>query len=339
MCSEPSTSGKGRTPEKPSRWREFFRLKLRPWGVFTATGALAGVCTVVGFLGCLWWPLDLASHFRAQYFIVLAVHAVILAIGRKRIPALLVGALALPNLAVILPLYFGGRSTAGRGDPSARRVMLLNIHSQHGDPVRVTRAIGKYDPDVLVLEEVTPEWPERLSHLESTHPHRILEVRDDNFGIGLFSKMPLREPEIVYVGSAVVPSIVSAVVFPEGALHIFATHPPPPGGPETTAWRDDQLRRIPRFLSDYPPPLLLVGDLNITPWSCHFGRLLRKAGLHDSERGWGYQPTWPAGNPIFWIPIDHCLYSDGIEILGREVGPNVGSDHYPVIVDFILTGS
>lgn len=34
--------------------------------------------------------------------------------------------------------------------------------------------------------------------------------------------------------------------------------------------------------------------------------------------------------------IDHCLYSEGIRIQNREIGPLVGSDHFPVIVDFVL---
>jgi endonuclease/exonuclease/phosphatase (EEP) superfamily protein YafD len=36
------------------------------------------------------------------------------------------------------------------------------------------------------------------------------------------------------------------------------------------------------------------------------------------------------------IPIDHCLFSPGIRILSKEVGPRVGSDHFPVIVDFLI---
>ena len=59
-------------------------------------------------------------------------------------------------------------------------------------------------------------------------------------------------------------------------------------------------------------------------------------GLRDSSRGMGLQPTWPADIPLLWIPIDHCLYSDGIEIRGRRTGPDVGSDHFPLIVDFEL---
>ena len=36
------------------------------------------------------------------------------------------------------------------------------------------------------------------------------------------------------------------------------------------------------------------------------------------------------------IPIDHCLHSPGIQIVRKEIGPAVGSDHYPVVVEFAL---
>jgi len=83
-------------------------------------------------------------------------------------------------------------------------------------------------------------------------------------------------------------------------------------------------------------PLLLLGDLNVTPWNHHFKKLLRHTGLKDSTQGYGVQPTWPTYYPWLWIPIDHCLYSSSIHVVGRKVGEHVGSDHYPVIIDFAI---
>ena len=84
-------------------------------------------------------------------------------------------------------------------------------------------------------------------------------------------------------------------------------------------------------------PVLLLGDLNATPWSHPFKRLLQETGLIDGSRGMGYQPTWPAGVLPLLIPIDHCLHSQELRVVHKEVGPMVGSDHYPVIVDFAFS--
>ena len=84
------------------------------------------------------------------------------------------------------------------------------------------------------------------------------------------------------------------------------------------------------------PPILLCGDLNLTPWSPVFWRFLRRSGLADSSRGFGVQPSWPVGKPWMSVPLDHCLVSPEITILDRRLGPAIGSDHYPVWVDFTL---
>lgn len=161
--------------------------------------------------------------------------------------------------------------------------------------------------------------------------------REDNFGIGLFSRLPLERAEVVYVGAAGVPSIVARIRTAAGPLTVVATHPLPPGGAVYTQLRDEQLERLPDLLPT-AGAALLVGDLNVTPWNRNFRLLLARTGLRDSSKGRGVQPTWPAESLLFAIPLDHCLHTPDIAILRKEIGENVGSDHYPVIVDFAMHG-
>jgi hypothetical protein len=80
----------------------------------------------------------------------------------------------------------------------------------------------------------------------------------------------------------------------------------------------------------------IASHFNVTPWSHPFRRLLRQFGLEDSQRGFGIQATWPATRFAMRIPVDHVLHSADIRVTGRSVGPDVGSDHYPAIVDFLM---
>jgi endonuclease/exonuclease/phosphatase family metal-dependent hydrolase len=78
-------------------------------------------------------------------------------------------------------------------------------------------------------------------------------------------------------------------------------------------------------------PVVMLGDLNLTPYAPPFDRLLRDGRLHDAMRGRGWQPTWRAG---FWplaLRIDHVLVSPGLCVEEATVGPAVGSDHRPVL--------
>ena len=59
-----------RTIAKQSK---FLELKVRPVGLLMAGGGVAAAATMLGFLGQFGWLLDLFSHFRAQYAVVLTL--------------------------------------------------------------------------------------------------------------------------------------------------------------------------------------------------------------------------------------------------------------------------
>ena len=100
--------------------------------------------------------------------------------------------------------------------------------------------------------------------------------------------------------------------------------------------RNNQLEELSRFVRDATDEVLLLGDLNVTPWCYYFQKLVRDSGLMDSTRGFGVQPSWPSNNIFLRIPLDHCLHTPKIQIVGREIGPAIGSDHFPLIVDFVI---
>lgn len=72
----------------------------------------------------------------------------------------------------------------------------------------------------------------------------------------------------------------------------------------------------------------------MTPWGQPFRELLSRTGLQDTERDFGLQRSYPMLLQV--IPIDHCLVSSHFVALDRHLGPNVGSDHYPLIVELAL---
>jgi endonuclease/exonuclease/phosphatase (EEP) superfamily protein YafD len=214
--------------------------------------------------------------------------------------------------------------------------MLANVNTEHGNKTSVADAIRRFNPDVVVLEEVSTQWLADLGPALSGYSYSRQVPRDDNFGMALFSRFPFTQAQVEYIGEAEVPSIMAEIETARGKCTMLATHPLPPAGREYSRLRDDQLAQLPRWVHRQASPVLLLGDLNVSPWSTHFRRLLRESGLRDSSQGRGVHPTWPTFSPLMLIPIDHCLYSPGIEIVRRQTGPNVGSDHYPVIVDFLI---
>lgn len=314
---------------------DFFRLRIRLWGLLRVAGGMAGTASLLGFLGSYNWFLDLFSHFRVQYFFGLSGVALFGLILRKPCATGLFGALAVLNLCIILPLYFGRFSTSASG-AIVVRAMLFNVNTRQGNAIEVAAAIHRFNPDILVLEEVNAEWVEKLKPVLAAYRHFEQDPREDNFGLALFSKWPFVHSRTIYIGEAEVPSVMAEVQTPQGPCTVLATHPLPPGGREYSILRNGQLAELPQWVRRATSPVLLIGDLNVTPWNGYFRTLLRETGLKDSVQGRGVRPTWPAFNPLLRIPLDHCLYSTGIEIVNRQTGPDVGSDHFPLVVDFVL---
>ena len=102
------------------------------------------------------------------------------------------------------------------------------------------------------------------------------------------------------------------------------------------ALRNAELAALAQLAQAQRGPLLVGGDLNVTPWSGHFRRVLDDSGLEDCARGRGWLPTWPAFFPPLGIRIDHCLASAHWRVLDVRTGPSLGSDHYAVVNDLEL---
>ena len=289
--------------------------------------------SVLGFAGRFWWGLDLFSHYRVQYFQLCLIFTGVALWLRKNRRAGWIALLACFNYAFILPFYFG-KPTPSQ-EPVAR-VMLLNLNEMGGSGEAVLKTIKTADPDLLVLEESTPAWRENLKELKSLFPHQASVPKEGCCGDLLLSKYPLENARIVNLGEAGLPTIVAEAYLPIGTVSIIATHPLPPIGAEYAHLHANQLAEVPALVHQQKYPVLLIGDLNTTPWSFSFSTLLRASGLKNSMKGFGFQPTWPAAFPLLQIPIDHVLCSPEITIRQRAVGGDLGSDHLPLSVDFSM---
>ena len=77
---------------------------------------------------------------------------------------------------------------------------------------------------------------------------------------------------------------------------------------------------------------MLMGDLNDVAWS-HTTRLfLRTSQLTDPRRGRGMFNTFHAKLPFFRWPLDHFFLSTHFGIVQLKTLPNIGSDHFPIMI-------
>lgn len=288
-----------------------------------------GAPTLLGLAGGMWWLFDIFAHFRVQFVVMLLPALVLALLRRQRWVAAAGGALLVLNLALVLPPCFGSAAT---GAP-ALTLISANVHSSNTDYARLLQLVNRERPDVVVVLEVSDAWAASLEEGLPEYATRLIHPRPDNFGIAFLSKLPAHA-DIVELGDDL-PSIVAHVTARDGReLTLIGTHPIPPGGASKAARRDAQLTAVGELAARAGPATVVAGDLNATPWSTGF-RILEGHGLSDTRAGFGVQTTWPVDFFPLAIPIDHCLVGPSLGAVRREVLDDIGSDHYPILIDLV----
>lgn len=304
-------------------------------GLAGAAGFLVCLFTLTGFGGRLGWLLEITSHFRVQYAVILGALALLFVWRRKHRTSVVFLVFAILNGWLVSPFLIGASTSPPANTPHLR-LLSWNVNSANRKFDELPRLLERYQPDVVLLMEVDTEWAAFLRSAMTNYPNKLVDERDDNFGIALFSKAPLGDPQTLNLGQAGLPSVTATLPVANQSVTFVGTHPLPPAGGLRTEYRDDQLNRVAVWVREHTNQVVLAGDLNTTPWSPAFDDLLSISGLLNSSDGHGINGSWPAFFPPMLIPIDHFLTTKDVIVLHREIVNATGSDHLPQVVDFGL---
>lgn len=298
----------------------------------TVLVVLAGVPSVLGLLD-RWTPyLELATLFRLQYAALLGAAAV--AALALRTYRLALGALLLVVLNVAVIAHVPRAPAAASAGAPRLRFLVANVEYGNHDYDRLVRLVREVDPDVIGLTELTPAWVRALDSPLKDHPNRRLAPEEGAYGAGLYSKVPLRESRIERFPAGGSPSVVAIVAIDTRPLAVVVTHVHTPfaGGSRTR-----QLHALADELRMLGKPAAVCGDFNAVPWSQPIYDLAEEADLRSIYGRFGLAATWPADSSrLFRVPLDNCLVSERVAVADRRVGPDIGSDHLPLIVDLAL---
>ena len=58
-----------------------------------------------------------------------------------------------------------------------------------------------------------------------------------------------------------------------------------------------------------------------------------KTTLKDSREGFGILPSWPANAFFLQTTLDHAMVSENVQVITRQVGEYIGSDHLPIYLE------
>ena len=285
---------------------------------------------LMGFFGSLNWILDVFSHFRVYYctaFFLIGIIALILKKWKESGVSLILSSILLLSFVDLYLPVKESHSSAGLS------IASINLLSSNNNFEEVIGFIKSNNFDVIFFQELNTKWEGELEILNDDFPTRAMFAREDNFGIGVISKINSAFVQEADFSSVNIPSLI--LTFPDNKeeVTIINTHPLPPVGSFYFNARNEQFEILNRIISKMDQQVVLIGDLNSTRFSPNFKRLLENGKLRDSRIGFGLLPTWHAQFPFISLTLDHAFVTDGIEVLDRRVGPDIGSDHLPVIIE------
>jgi len=295
---------------------------------------LAIVCAALALLaqgGRISIPLDAITHLAPLLLAGAALAALLSGLGEgtARLAGLglaLVGAVA--AAALIVPEFLRPLGpTAALGAPGQIKVIQFNVWRGNRNLKGITDWIVAEKPDLVFLVEATPALRDMIkartgwsvigsqsSVMVFTHAHYLVMNR------------PETPPKtLTFVNGTYASS--------SGPLEAMITHLSWP----STAYHTEQSQVLRKVLAQMPKDrLILSGDFNSTPWS--FERRKDDVGYGLTRRDRAV-PTWPTGDgpwrgPVAlpFAPIDHVYAGPGWATTSVRRGPNLGSDHYPLVV-------
>ncbi len=202
-----------------------------------------------------------------------------------------------------------------------------------GTPSALQDWVGDQPLDLLGVVECSSSQVEHIRAWQRWHSVHAEPDDQSANGIALFSMFPIRSVEISRTPNARLDHLTAVVDGPTGTFQVEVTHPCPPV-PGWLHQRQAELDHISDSVRSSNRPILVLGDLNETPFGKSWRAMLKSSGM--VAVGPLSAPTWPTqlkGLPLprwLGIRIDHMLIGPRWEAGPVEVGPRINSDHRPI---------
>ncbi|MEM7113063.1 MAG: endonuclease/exonuclease/phosphatase family protein [Chloroflexota bacterium] len=330
-------------------WLTLVQLTWRwvVWNGLTAVSLLLFTTTLTGFIPVLaptsrWlrrlnWLAELSSHFQPHYFWILVSISVLFFLRQRFRQGAITAVFALINLSLIAPLYLPVQASSAPPSQTYRAVSF-NVYTKNPNYNETLAFLAETDPDIVVLAEILEAWEPALLPLLEKYPYNNHVDSHDYHGTIIYSRFPFANAnEVERIADDRRSAALTMLDMDGQLLTLMAAHTRSPVRVGRMEQRNNQIRDLRAALQRKAGPTMLMGDLNTTPWSPIFREFLAGSRLENGRYGFGLQASWPAPLGPLGIPIDHILISPEITIHEFERGPDLGSDHYPIIVDFSFT--
>ena len=317
------------------------RLNGIAYYLFVSLCILATASSLAGYWGEFNLYLEFASGYKLQFLLMAWCSFIYFLFTRRQFWIIISLFCVLINLAEILPWYFNRPKITNIEQLQPLKVLSYNVLWKNEDYDRAIAFVEREQPDIAVFQEAIPHWNQGLAALKLDFPYHI---RAEKLEIEIYSKLPLRNPEIKLYGTYR-GLVIADLKVGDRIVKFVGTHAYPQLYWGKGGWqiRNQHLEvGIGEYAKNIRQPLIIIGDLNVSMWSPFYHSLIQRSGLHNARQGFGILPTHSIIAPQFAslsAPIDHCLISSDIQVKNFKLGEAIGSDHLPIIAELLIPQS
>lgn len=214
-------------------------------------------------------------------------------------------------------------------------VLVANVLTPNNKYHLLLQHIHDLQPDIILTLESDQIWQNALEPIEQAYPYRVAVPLDNLYGMHLYSRLALIEPEIKFILSDEIPSIHASVKLRSGIhVQLYCLHPKPPSPTEAkdSTLRDAELLMVGDRIKDLDQSCIVMGDLNDVAWSRTTRLFQRISGLLDPRVGRYFMNTFHADYRFLRWSLDHIFHSTDFGLVEMKRLSHIGSDHFPIYV-------
>lgn len=299
--------------------------------VFVAA-ALAAAGVLFGFLSPWLNAADSVADFRFHATLILLLLSAAMAwqrTWRRAALGLVVSAIGVAGMAPSLPIWWKAEVPA---EAASINMVQFNLSFRNSTPEAVAAFVRKTDADIVTLQEVSGKAAKVMDLLAKDYPTRIRCPYERVGSVAVLSRLPAAGEAakgcVEKQGMTWIRLVVGGQELTVASLHLNWPWP---------FKQHRQIGELEKYFRELPRPVLLAGDFNAAPWSHAVQRVAAATG-NSVAPGLRFSFGIEINDwiPRLPIPIDHILLPGDITPLDMWLGPQLGSDHHPVVAKLAL---
>lgn len=221
----------------------------------------------------------------------------------------------------LLPLYsfYGQSDIAVSSSNTGMTVLYANISKLNRNYTGLIEMIESKDPDVVMFVEFADHHDTHIkSFLSENYPYINRTSRSKKFvGSMVFSKYPVDDLADDFVQGAWRYGYFH-ITGPLREYYVYLVHTSSPISPRNYQMRNEQLVTVAEHVSTHVDsrevdvPVLLLGDLNVSPWSVFYKRFVSDLAVFSNVTArFPIAFSWRLKRiPLWWSHIDHIFTTD-----------------------------